>query len=406
MAHVLFLTPQLPYPPMQGTSLRNWHIMRGVSEAHRVSLLSFSEHKPAYIAPQLAAITQVVETVAAPPARGLRERVADIARDSSPDLSRRLASSHFATALQRRLVSDPPDIVQVEGLEMASYIPLIREVASRSRIVYDAHNAETQLQRRAYNSDRSQFRRWPAAAFSRVQVSRLEAYEAWAISAVDAVVAVSDLDAAELRRLPGAEHLRITIIANSIDLAEYETTMGTIAPNQRFDLVFSGKMDYRPNVDGVLWFAESVWPDLRARHPKITWAIVGQRPAPSVLSLGELPGVSVTGQVERVQPYLAGAKVNIIPLRVGSGTRLKLIEAMASGSAVVSTRIGAEGFPVQDGRNILLADSAEEFSRSVEAMLDDSARRLALGREAKLFAEQYDWRRISPRFNALYSALL
>ncbi len=406
MAHILFLTPQLPYPPMQGTSLRNWHIMRGVAAEHQVSLLSFSEHKPAYVAPQLAAVTHAVETVTVPPARSPRVRLMQAARDKTPDLAHRLTSSHFSTALQRRLISDPPDIVQVEGLEMAGYIPLIRKHLPLSRIVYDAHNAETQLQRRAYDSDRNQLRRLPAAAFSRVQVGRLASYESWAVVAADAVVAVSDIDAAELRRLPGAERVSVTVIANSIDLAEYEVTAGPIAPDQRFDLVFSGKMDYRPNVDGVLWFAETAWPQLRARYPSLTWAIVGQRPQPNILALRNQPGITVTGRVERVQPYLAGSKVNIIPLRMGSGTRLKLIEAMASANAVVSTRIGAEGFPVEDGRNIMLADSAEAFIRLISAILDDNGHRLSIGREARQFAELYDWRRVSPRFSALYKVLL
>ncbi len=405
MAHVLFLTPQLPYPPMQGTSLRNWHIMRGVAAEHQVSLLSFSEHKPAYVAPQLAAISHRVETVAEPPGRSMRVRLMQAARDELPDLAHRLTSSHFSTALQRRLISDPPDIVQIEGLEMAGSIPLIRQVSPLSRIVYDAHNAETQLQRRAYDSDRNQLRRLPAAAFSWVQIDRLARYEAWAVATADAVVAVSDVDAAELRRLPGVEHLPITVIANSIDLAEY-SAVGTVAQEQRFDLVFSGKMDYRPNVDGVLWFAENVWPQLRARYPTLTWAIVGQRPLESILALREQPGVTVTGRVETIQPYLAGSKVNIIPLRMGSGTRLKLIEAMASASAVVSTQIGAEGFPVEDGRNIMLADSADAFARSISTVLDDNAQRLAFGHAARQFAELYDWRHVSPRFNALYTTLL
>lgn len=406
MAHILFLTPQLPYPPMQGTSLRNWHIIRGVAVEHRVSLLSFAEHKPSYVAPQLSVVAHPVETVALPPARGGRERLTQIVRDRAPDLAHRLDSAHFATALQRRLASDPPDIVQVEGLEMAGYIPLIRETVPRSRIVYDAHNAETQLQRRAYSSDRRQPRRWAAAAFSRLQLGRLSDYEAWALGAADAIVAVSEPDAVELRRLPGGEKFHITVIPNSIDLADYAATAGAVAPNKRFDLVFSGKMDYRPNVDGVLWFAREVWPKMLGTRPSMTWAVVGQRPLESILALDEQAGITVTGKVERVQPYLAGAKVNIIPLRMGSGTRLKLIEAMASGSAVVSTTLGAEGFPVEHGRNILLADDPEQFAGAIDAVLSNREQRLALGREARSFAAQYDWRRVSPRFNALYAALL
>lgn len=406
MAYILFLTPQLPYPPLQGTSLRNWQILRSVAGSHDIALLSFAETMPAYVAPQLASLCRVIETVPAPKPRDLSERLGQVVGGHEPDMAHRLSSDSFEKALERMLRSDPPDIVQVEGLELARYLPLIRRFARRSRVVLDAHNAETQLQRRAYESDRRTPSRWPAAVYSRVQMGRLAGFEAWAAGEADAVIAVSDIDAGHIRDLMVSSASPVTVIPNTIDITEYALANQTVRPDQRFDLVFSGKMDYRPNVDGVLWFAESVWPHLRQRFPALTWAIVGQKPHRRLADLDGSEGITVTGRVEQVQPYLAGAKVNIIPLRMGSGTRLKLIEAMASSSAVVSTAVGAEGFPVQDGRDLLLADTPDEFVSAVSHLLTDQDFRLAIGQHARYLAEQYDWRRIAPRLDALYRALL
>ena len=164
-------------------------------------------------------------------------------------------------------------------------------------------------------------------------------------------------------------------------------------------------MDYRPNVDGVLWFAETIWPLVRRQRPATTWAIVGQRPHPRLDALRGQPGITLTGRVEHVQPYLAGAGVYVLPLRIGSGTRLKLIESLAAGCAVVATTIGAEGFELDNGREAILADTPEAFAAAVLALLDDPARRAALGARGQAFAAQYDWQRVAPLFNDVYDRL-
>jgi len=123
------------------------------------------------------------------------------------------------------------------------------------------------------------------------------------------------------------------------------------------------------------------------------------------MALNEEPGITLTGRVEQVQPYLAGAGVYILPLRIGSGTRLKLIESMAAGCAVVSTTVGAEGFALQSGREAILADSPEAFAAAILELLDNPARRAALGERARAFAAQYDWRSVGPLLDAVYAGL-
>ena len=419
MANILILTPQLPYPPQQGTSLRNYHIIRGLAQHHDVTLLSFVEANqrtgPAATNP-LWQLCRAVITVPAP-ARGRRQRLAHLLTTRRPDMAHRLASHAFDAHLHRLLSQNHFDIVQVEGLELAQAIETIRLAGPKSRIVFDNHNAETELQRRNLATDLAIPARWPAAAYSWLQVGRLRRLELWACRHADWVTAVSAADRRHLQALVTDLQTPITVIPNCIDVSEYESDRLSAASGQNgveekaagpyaYDLLFSGKMDYRPNVDAVLWFTTAVWPLIRRRRPATTWAIVGQKPHRRLARLPTIPGITVTGWVESVRPYLAEAGVYVLPLRIGSGTRLKLLEAMAAGKAIVSTPTGAEGFPVHANRHLLLAESAADVAAAILQLLDQPEERRRLGQAARSLARQYDWRRVIPAFDAIYSQLL
>jgi polysaccharide biosynthesis protein PslH len=404
MATILLLTPQLPYPPQQGASLRNWHIIRGLAERHRVSLLSFLESNqpvdPSYIAPLLSCC-QIVETIPVP-ARTTGQRLRQLLTTNRPDMAHRLYSPLFDEKLRHLLQTNRFDIVQVEGIELAPYLTTIRQASPRSKIVYDAHNAEAELQRRAFLTDLRRPQRWPAALYSWLQTGRLRRFEAWACSTADWVTTVSEADTSRIMH-SGAPGSRITVIPNCIDVNDYQLLSGE-APLP-YDLVFTGKMDYRPNVDAVLWFAEEIWPLIRRERPQTTWAIVGQKPHPRLEPVGRLEGVTITGRLERVQPYLAGTQVCLMPFRVGSGTRLKLLEAMAAGKALVSTTAGAEGFPVQPGRELAIANDTAGFAAAVLRLLVNQAERERLAWAGQQFARSYDWRQVIPRFDEVYGRL-
>lgn len=399
MREILLLTPQLPYPPQQGTSLRNLNILRALAQSHHVTLLSFAEPGSPPALDYLASICTVLPPVEIP-ARSGRDRLRQLLTTHEPDVSLRLRSEPFAVALSDALRRFAFDVVQIEGIELAHYIGVVRREAPQARIVLDCHNAETELQRRALRADVGRPARWPAALFSALQVGRLERFERWALGAADVVITVSHNDRDNLPLLSATEPREVLVVPNTIDVAEY-VWAGAIQPSEQFDVVFTGKMDYRPNIDGVLWFADEIWPRVLAQRPSATWGIVGQRPHPRLERVRQLPGVTLTGRVPQVQPYLAGCQVYIIPLRIGSGTRLKLIEAMAANCAIVATTVGAEGFPVTNGDNILLANDPVEFAVAILNLLDDAPRREAMGQAARAFAAHYDWRTIVPLVEAL-----
>jgi len=197
----------------------------------------------------------------------------------------------------------------------------------------------------------------------------------------------------------------VTIVPNGVDISAYDPRRIEPRDLGPAAIVFTGKMDFRPNVDGVLWFAKRVLPLVLPEVPEAHFYIVGQRPRPRVRGLQRDPAVTVTGFVPHSPPYIAGATVYVVPLRMGGGTRLKLLEAMALGRAVVSTSLGCEGFPsMRAGEHLRVAEGEAAFARAVVALLRDSSRRKALGHNARrLVTSRYDWGMIASRWEDVYS---
>lgn len=399
--NLLFLTPQLPYPPRQGAALRNWGLIAHLASRHRVSLLSFlAPGQDPLPAPPLSRACARIETVPQPQ-RSLTRRLRDLLLTPLPDMALRLESEAFRRLLAEWLAQEPFDGVHIEGIELAPYLDVIEAARPRPFIVFDDHNCEYLLQKRAFLTDLTNPLRWHGAAYSFIQWQRLRRYETDVCRRADHVAAVSEADALALRRL--AADFRLIVVPNGIDTAVYRPDIAPVPGMGEAALVFTGTMDFRPNVDAVLWFARRVLPRIRQAIPQAHLWIVGQRPHRRLEPLRGNPAVTLTGQVEDVRPYIAGAAVYVAPLRMGGGTRLKLLEAMALERAVVATSLGAEGFPVTNGRELVLADDPLQFASAVIALLRQPDRRTAMGRAARLFVQDhYDWKALISRLEAIY----
>ncbi|MCL5994697.1 MAG: glycosyltransferase, partial [Chloroflexi bacterium] len=291
----------------------------------------------------------------------------------------------------------------------------------KSKIVFDDHNCEYLLQRRSCETDLRQPRRWHAATYSFIQWQRLRAFERRAALAASAVLSVSPQDAAALAQLDPA--VKPHIIFNGIDVASYATYVAgpdhpPSSPNltqytgaqslisnlQSPTLVFTGKMDFRPNIDAMLWFGREVFPLIKPAIPGVQLLIVGQQPSPRLDVLRADTHITLTGWVDDQRPYIARAGVYIAPLRVGGGTRFKLLEAMAMQRAIVSTTLGCEGFDVTSGREMAIADTPAAFADAVIQLLRDEARRADMGCRAHDFvAATYDWSVIVPKLERVYN---
>lgn len=400
--NLLFLLPQLPYPPRQGTTLRNWNIVKNLAARHRLTILAFGTQAELAEAQALCQIAAQVKVIP-PPRRSLIERASSTLYSPDPDMALRLASPAMHTLIRQTVREEIYDWVQVEGIEVARYAlgsTARLRPASRPRLLFDDHNAEYLLQKSAYESDRKLPSRWHAALYSLIQSYKLARYEREVSLAADAIAVVSQADARALAALDS--RLRPAVIPNGVDAAEFAPQSDASGEPV---LVFTGKMDYRPNVDAVTWFCAEILPRVRQEVPAARLVIVGQKPAPSVQALARTGIVEVTGLVPDVRPYVTRAALYIAPLRMGSGTRLKLLEAMALAKPIVCTTLGAEGLAAEPGRDLVLADSPTEMSRAIVALLRDPARRAILGENARrLVAARYDWRQIVPRFEDLYTA--
>jgi len=404
--NILLLTPQLPYPPRQGATIRNYNLLRELAVRHTIDLLTF-------LAPgeTLAAdnpLHQICRRVAAvaQPVRGTAQRSRDTLLSPAPDMGLRLESAEMQARVAAWSGDTSYDIVQVEGIELAQYG---MRVAGRRRnhhaaLVFDDHNCEYLLQQRNTLTDLRQLRRWVAAGYSLVQWQKLRRYEAAVLRAADATIAVSHADQEALQTL--VPEVAVDVVSNGIDLAHYQPEPCAPATTPA-RIVFTGKMDYRPNIDAVLWFARQVFPAVLEKEPHARLEIVGMNPHVRLDELRAHEAITITGAVPDTRPFIHAAAAYIIPMRVGGGTRFKALEAMACGKAIVATTLGVEGIPVRHGQELLIADTPGDFAAAVAGLIADArtggAQHRQLGQQARRFVEQhYGWQVIVPKVDEIY----
>lgn len=398
---LLFLTPDLPYPPHQGAAIRTFNLIKNLAPSHEIHLLSFVQQSNASRRPgTLSTYCANMATVPAP-SRSSKSRALSVLFSSKPDMALRLPSRRFANQLRLCLLRERFDFVQVEAIEMAQYGLAVKRMSlpSQPQVVFDDINAEYLLQKRAFESDVGHPPHWLGALYSLIQWQKLRRYEAKVCRQVDRVVVVSPADREALLEL--VPELHSTVVPNGVDTSYYTPTEREKESDTT--LVFTGKMDFRPNVDAVLWFAREVLPLIREAVPQARLRVVGRNPHPRLKPLAGRTDITLTGYVDDVRPHVAEAGVYVVPLRVGGGTRLKVLEAMSMGKAIVTTSLGREGIDVADGRELVIADDASAFARSVVDLLRDREGRRELGRAARSLAESnHDWRHITPLLEQVY----
>ncbi|MEZ4868704.1 MAG: glycosyltransferase [Caldilineaceae bacterium] len=409
---ILLLTPQLPYPPHQGTTIRNYGLIRHLAARHTIDLITFLA--PDQVCPPdnpLYALCRRIATLLQP-VRTLRQRTLDTLRSPLPDMALRLESAAMHTLVHHWLqesVTEPYDLVQIEGIEMAQYgrhALVAGAPRPRPQLIFDDHNCEYLLQQRNALTDLRQPQRWPAAAYSLIQWQKLRTYERRICRQADAVLAVSPVDKAALQQL--APQANITVIANGIDAIKHAAPSAAVAAQPPYQLLFTGKMDYRPNIDAVLWFARQVLPLILAQEPQAHFQIVGMNPHPRLDELRQNPAVTLMGGVASMAPYMQAAAVYVVPLRVGGGTRFKVLEAMAYAKPMVSTTLGVEGIELTNGCELLLADTPDAFAAAVVKLLRDRQQGGKLVQQlstaARSFVERhYSWQQLIPQLEEVYT---
>lgn len=389
--------PGLPLPADKGTHLRNWGLWSRLARRHAVMAVA-----PAVAGtevPQALRDCMDVVTVPAQVASGWQRGRALLG--GCPDLLVRGRLAGVEAAVTDAVRQREPDVIAFEGLETTLGLPRLRAQARRVGLLYDAHNVESLLQARARDADRRVPGRWAAAAYSHLQSVRLRRHERDVCRLVDQVTCVSPVDAARLAVF-GVTAPPV-VVPNGADLVDAPTSGAGALP----DIVFVGALDYRPNRDAVRWLVEAIYPRVRRAVPSARLRIVGADPPRWLTGTGVPDGVVVTGRVADARAIVARAAVSVAPLRIGSGTRLKVLEALSLGVPVVSTTLGVEGLALADGVHVLLADEADAFAQAVVRLLTDPTTQAALGaagREA--VRTRYDWEGLWPAMEAALGAAL
>jgi sugar transferase (PEP-CTERM/EpsH1 system associated) len=392
---ILFVTGNLPSPPTDGWKIRVFSLIRHLAERHRVSVASFirtTEHPQAI--EQLRSCCAEVEVLARSPsyspwklALGLVGRVPFPIVNYRDD---RMGQLVRAMVRRRRF-----DLIQAESVHMAQYC-----LGHGPLTVLDLHNIESELMARYAAQESNPLK----ACYGRITARKLAVYERMVCPQFSHCLTCSAEDRRLLQERTGMAST--TVVPNGVELDE---PAGLSRPGPGTPAVptcvFVGRMDYHANVDAVRWFCRDILPGICAVRP-VRFQIVGGYPSPEVRRLAVPGQVEVLGFVPHVRPYLQAADLVVVPLRVGGGTRLKILEALAMGKAVVSTRVGAEGIDTSEGEGIVHADDPTEFANQVVALLDNPHKRTAVGAAGKqLVGVRYTWDRITRDLERVYESL-
>lgn len=378
---LLVVSPYMPSPTW-GFSARSYYLLKMLATMHTVSLLTLVAHDEVGADGNIPLVQDFVETmqvISRPQTQSKRARqLMSLVGGRSYSLHAHSVAGMQET-LDKLLSKGCYDAVLFESVLTAAY-----RLPKGVKVIIDEHNIEYELLQRTYERETDLLRRWYNWRESRL----LKSVEIARCGKADLVLVTSEREHVLLKSM--LPQKMIEVVPNGVDIAAFQVDHE--AQEVAHSIIFTGTMDYYPNIDAVLFFAERCWPLIRARVPDATWQIVGRNPPLEIAKLAELPGVKVTGWVPDVRPYLAAASVAIAPLLIGSGTRLKILEALAMAKAVVSTSLGCEGLSVVPGKHLMVADQPEAFAQAVVDFLLNPARCNAFGSAGRALAEaEYSW---------------
>lgn len=398
---LLFVCQTLPYPPDGGVNIRSYHILRILAERFEVRALCFFRRAERRTADAVRAGLEglgrlaPVEAFPIPQEHDRGRLLLDHARSllrRRPYTLYAYESAAFRRRLRELLAAERFDLVHLDSLDLAGYV---RDLPRAAAVACTHHNVESELLARRARGERG----WARRAYLAFQARRVRELERSGCPRFALNVTVSDRDAERLRALaPGA---RFATVPNGVDTAYFRP-----GPDADDGIVFVGGTNWFPNRDALGFFATEVLPRLRRRRPDVTTTWVGRSSPGEAERVRAEHGIELTGYVDDVRPYVHRAACYVVPIRVGGGTRLKILDAWAMGKAIVSTRVGCEGLAARDGENLLLADGPEEFAEAIARVLADPALRRRLGAGGRATAvERYGWDVIARRIADLYGTL-
>ncbi len=384
--HVAILDEELPYPPTSGKRIRTYNLVKRLATTHRITYLCHQNANPhearnAETHLKHLGIEPRIVPRSVPPKRGWRFAARLFANLFSPlpysvvtHRSRALSQAIRELAAAQR--------IDLWHCEWTPYAESVKTLANVPWVVM-AHNVESTIWQRLAENESNPARRW----YIQHQHRKFRTFERWAYSHATRCIAVSDLDAHQLRREFGAR--QVDVVDNGVDIDFFTPSA---EPRDPATVLFLGSLDWRPNLDAVRLLIDRVFPEVRRERPQTRLQIVGRNPPEWLWQSAERPGVEIHANVADVRPFLRRATLLAVPLRIGGGSRLKILEALACGTPVVSTRIGAEGLDLNPGIHLDLVDDIPQMADAMIQVLRDPTRRhLQTLAGRRLVVERYGW---------------
>jgi sugar transferase (PEP-CTERM/EpsH1 system associated) len=393
---ILWLKTELLHPVDKGGKIRTYHLLKHLKTDHHITYLTLDDGAAPPDAPASAQeychnLIRIPHLTRPKFSAGFYAELALNLASSLPYAIRKYKSAAMTRAIAAATSKDNFDVVICDFLAPAVNLP--RDL--RTPVVLFQHNVEAEIWRRHYEVQQNPAKR----RYLYWQWRKMQRFERDVCRRVDSVIAVSEADAKMMERDYGIS--KVYDIPTGVDVEFFKPSNG-VAPRPN-SLVFTGSMDWLPNEDAMRYFVDDILPIVRRRIPDVHLTIVGRNPYPSLLELAQRdPALTVTGRVDDVRRYIEDAGAFIVPIRIGGGTRLKIYEAMAMEKPVISTTVGAEGLPVHDGAELLIADGPKTFAEAVVKVLSDSefATRLA-DDAAQLVRQNFGWTGVAATFAEL-----
>jgi glycosyltransferase involved in cell wall biosynthesis len=405
--HIAVLDEELPYPLTSGKRIRTLNLLRHLAGRYRITYLARRNADAEEVAPAVElfrslGITPVVAAPPVPPKSGLRfyVRLAANLAEPLPYSVATHAGRDFRRAVNALAARDPVDLWHCEWTPYAAALRDLRVRNPRLRWLVMAHNVESLIWQRYAETERQPLKRW----YIRRQWHKWEQFERATATAATCTVAVSP-DDAELFRTRFAAR-QVDVVDNGVDTTYFRPTHEL--PRDPYRVLFVGSLDWRPNLDAVDLLLREIWPKVARAQSQAKLTIVGRKPPEALRrEIGGRSGIELHADVPDVRPYLARSGLLAVPLRVGGGSRLKILEALATGLPVVSTRIGAEGLSLKLGVHVdVVADVGAMVQAILTAMNDPRRAQTQADAGRRLVLDRYDWRPLAGKLAAVWDECL
>ena len=392
---ILFLSPTVPFPLTDGGRIRVFNLLKQIAKKSDITLLALetqpTDAEGVAALQQLGIHVHLVPNASTLPRLSFSTLVKAFLK-RQPITVARYDLPAYRQKFKELIATENYDLVHYEMFHTAQF-----HTETDLPGVLSQQNVDSAIWRRLCSETANPFYKF---AYWTQQLA-FQRYERVLSPKFDAVTCTSDIDAAVFQQHCAED--TIEIIPNGVDVTHYQPDFTS---ESAAHLIYIGSMDWYPNEDAVAFFADEILPGIQSEVPEVQFSIVGGSPSARVQKLAERDGVVVTGRVPEIKPYFAEATVFVVPLRIGSGTRLKILEALAMGKAVVSTSVGAEGLALRDGEEIFIADAPNPFADVVARLLTDPVLRRRIGENGRTRVEKdYDWRSIGAKLHQRYTEI-